>query len=417
VAARTVQAARGILLQIDSGQRVVQLDAFDPAAMGSFVLLVRELDKRLDTLTATTLERLREALPTWIVDTVFSDDEIAEFIRTSLRAELRAFRRGALPERCPEVDALGAQAAAKVGELKVLLSGYRISQMTLWEAWFASVEDSVESARERNELLRHGSDYFFRYADLLSDYVTDLYQRELEQAVRSGEQRRFHAIRSLLEGRSLLGTELDVDLEQHHLGLVAWGEDGGAAARELASALGRPLLAIGPLNNSWWGWLSGSHPLGPKEERELKRFQPLPGAGIALGLEAFGEAGFRATNRQALRARWVARKTDRSVVFYADVAVEALASDNQVDARAFVAHELRGIDDDSPASQRIRETILAYFAAEHNAASAAAVLGVHQQTVANRLRAAEERLGRPVGARRVELETALRLRACLSRYP
>lgn len=111
----------------------------------------------------------------------------------------------------------------------------------------------------------------------------------------------------------------------------------------------------------------------------------------------------------------MARKTDRSVVFYADVAVEALASDNQADARAFVAHELRGIEDDSPSSQRIRETIVAYFAAEHNAASAAAALGVHQQTVANRLRAAEERLGQPVGARRVELETALRLRSCLGR--
>lgn len=35
--------------------------------------------------------------------------------------------------------------------------------------------------------------------------------------------------------------------------------------------------------------------------------------------------------------------------------------------------------------------------------------------VANRLRVAEERLGHPVSARRVELETALRLRRCLGR--
>jgi DNA-binding PucR family transcriptional regulator len=52
-------------------------------------------------------------------------------------------------------------------------------------------------------------------------------------------------------------------------------------------------------------------------------------------------------------------------------------------------------------------------AAEHNAASAAAALGVHQQTIANRLRAAEERIGHPVAARRIELETAMRLRASL----
>jgi DNA-binding PucR family transcriptional regulator len=135
---------------------------------------------------------------------------------------------------------------------------------------------------------------------------------------------------------------------------------------------------------------------------------------LALGLAAFGEVGFRATNRQALRARAVSRNPTIAVVHYADVAVEALASNNLPDARAFVAHELRGIDDNSPTSQRLRETITAYFAAEHNAASAAATLGVHQQTVANRLRVAEERVGHPVGARRVELETALRLRSLLN---
>ena len=46
-------------------------------------------------------------------------------------------------------------------------------------------------------------------------------------------------------------------------------------------------------------------------------------------------------------------------------------------------------------------------------AAAAAALGVHEQTVAARLRAVEERTGRSVAARRAELETALRLREYL----
>lgn len=402
------------MAQAGPEQRAARADAFEPAASGEFAALARELEAGHEALAATILSRLQEALPTWMVDTVIAEEEIAEFARASLGAELRSFRRGSFPDRCPEVDARGAQAVARVGELKVLLSGYRIAQMVLWEAWLDLVEGSARGARDRPELLRRGSEYFFRYAGLLSDYVTDLYQRELEQVLRSGEQRRFQAIKGLLEGHSLDASSLDLDLDQHHLGLVAWGEGGGVAARELAAAVGRPLLAVSPFDNTWWGWISGSHPLTAAERRALEHFQPPAGeTGIALGLEAFGEAGFRATNRQALRARWVARKTGRSLVFYADVAVEALASDNQADARAFVANELSGIDDDSTASRRIRETIVAYFAAEHNAASAAAALGVHQQTVANRLRAAEERLGHPVAARRVELETALRLRACL----
>lgn len=399
-------------VEIEAGRRA-RLRVVGPEAKDDFRQLARQLEAGLDPLIAATRERLRETLPTWMTDTIFTEEEVVNFIRASLGAQIGGFRRGILPKRCSDIDAVGAQAMAEVGELKLLLSGYRVAQMSLWDAWLDLVERSVESAHERQQLLRHGSEYFFRYAGLLSDYVTDIYQRELEQAVRSGEQRRLHAIRALLEGGSLVGSQIDVDLEQHHLGLIAWGEEGHEAARELAAALGRPLVAIGPLNRNWWGWISGTRALNQDQKRALRRFQPAGRARLALGLEGFGEAGFRATNRQALRARWVARSGAEPVVHYGDVAVVALASENHCDARAFVANELLGIDDDSPTSQRIRETIVAYFAADHNAASAAAALGIHQQTVANRLRVAEERLGHPVSARRVELETALRLRLCL----
>lgn len=399
------------------GSRGVPVDPVPEAVRGDFRQLARELEHGLDALAAITRERLRAALPSWMTDTVFAEDEIAKFIRLSLSAQLSGFRRGILPASPTEIDTVGARAVAEVGELKLLLSGYRVAQMSLWEAWLDLVEREVGDTGGRQQLLRHGSQYFFHYAGLLSDYVTEIYQRELEQSVRSGEQRRFQAIRTLLEGEPLAGTQLDVDLEQHHLGLIAWGEGAEAAMRELAAALGRPLLTIGQLNKNWWGWISGSRALDAAQERELGRFRPAGLARLAIGLEGFGESGFRASNRQALRARWVARSSDAQVVAYGDVAVEALASENLDDARTFVAHELRGIEDDSPASQRIRETIVAYFAADHNAASAAARLGIHHQTVANRLRAAEERLGHPVGARRVELETALRLRACLRGEP
>ncbi len=400
--------------EIIAGHRVPPLRVGEEA-VSDFDQLAGQLEAGLDRLAATTRERLREAVPTWMTDTIFAEEEVSTFIRASLGAQLCGFRRGVLPERCTDVDAIGARVVAEVGELKLLLSGYRIAQMILWEAWLDLVERSTASSEVRHQLLRHGSEYFFRYAGMLSDHVTDIYQRELEQSVRSGEQRRQHAIRTLLEGEPLVGSSLDVDFEQHHVGVIAWGEGGESAARELGTALGRPLLMVGPLNKNWWGWLSGTRGLDLAQEGIVRRFRPAAGARLAIGLEGFGEAGFRATNRQALRARWVARSTDLALVRYGDVAVEALASENRDDARAFLANELRGIDDDSPTSQRIRETIVAYFAADHNAASAGAALGIHHQTVANRLRVAEERLGHPVGARRVELETALRLRRCLAR--
>ena len=190
---------------------------------------------------------------------------------------------------------------------------------------------------------------------------------------------------------------------------------GADATRELAAALERRLLLVSPLAQSWWGWISSSRPFESTDERIITRYSPPSEAGIALGLPGFGEPGFRATHRQAQRARWFAPPDPSTLIRYADVAVESLASENREEARTFVERELGAINDDSAASTRIRDTLSAYFAAEHNAASAAATLGVHQQTVANRLHAAEDRLGHPIGSRRVELEVALRLRAALAR--
>jgi DNA-binding PucR family transcriptional regulator len=68
----------------------------------------------------------------------------------------------------------------------------------------------------------------------------------------------------------------------------------------------------------------------------------------------------------------------------------------------------------SSRSETLRATLAAYFGSGQNAASAAALLGVHERTIANRLRAIEAQAGRPVATRRAELEMALRLRDLLA---
>ncbi|HEX3734365.1 MAG TPA: helix-turn-helix domain-containing protein [Solirubrobacterales bacterium] len=392
----------------------MNLEPIHPALSGDFVRFALDLEARLGDLSEAILERLQGELPAWVLDEAVEETEVAAYVRASIAAQLRSLSLRFLPGECPPIDAHGARAAARLGDLTMLLNGYRIAHMVLWEGWLSLIEASDAEEAARYELLRLGSRFFFRYAAVLSNYVSGSYQAELERSLRSGEQRRFQAVKAVLEDGTVPSEELDVNLEQRHLGLVAWGEGGQELARELATALGRPLLLVSPFEHVWWGWLSGAQPLGLEAEAVVKTLTPPPPrTGLAVGLEGFGEDGFRATHRQAQRARRVALRLGVPVVAYADVAVEALLGDNAAEARAFVAHELRGIEDNSVTSSRIRETIAAYFAAEHNAASAAAALGVHQQTVANRLRAAEERLGHPVASRRVELEAALRLRASL----
>jgi hypothetical protein len=392
--------------------RADRFDSEDGAL--EFERLVVELEARLDFLAAEGLEAMRGRMPRWIGETSSVWQQIGECICGTLRTEWAAFRDGVLPGRLPDIDATMIVMAARVGDLSSLQAGYRFSQMALWGSWFELVEASVDDERLKRDLMRHGSQFFFQYADLVSRYMAEGYQRGVERAAANGEHHRFQAIKSLLEGDQLAHSHVDIDLNQNHLGLVAWGEGADAAVRRLAKDLGRPVLLTERLRHNWWAWISGTRPLDARAEKLLLGFRAGPGIRIAIGLEGFGEPGFRATNHQALRAQWVA-PSGTAVIHYEDVAVEALATEAQTDARAFVRTELRGIDDPSAASGRLRATLDAYLTAEQNAASAAAALGVHHQTVANRLRAIEERLGHPVGSRHLELAMALRLWGCLAR--
>ena len=65
------------------------------------------------------------------------------------------------------------------------------------------------------------------------------------------------------------------------------------------------------------------------------------------------------------------------------------------------------LDHEADGGKRARETLRADLAAERNVSSTAAALGVTRRTVANRLRAIEERLGGRLAA--AELEVALAL--------
>lgn len=385
-----------------------------PAGEDGFATLAADLELGLETFTAAVLADRDEP---WLSEFSPVREEIGAQVRAGLAEQLRNFSHSSLPQGCPESTAAVARTVAtSEGNIDLLLGIHRSSHMVLWRAWFDLLETADLDPPVHSELLRRGSDFFFRQAELLAGFAIEAYRREAAQVGRSTEQRRFRAIRALLDGDTLLASTLDLDLDRHHLGLVVWGPQPGEAARRLATALGRPLLAVTPLEREevCWAWISGTRELGPVEAATLEGFDP-GRAGIALGLEGFGEEGFRASHRQALRARRVAASTGSALLRFEQVIVEALAGENEEDARAFVAHELRGIDDESVASRRIRETLAAYFASESNAASAGAALGVHQQTVANRLRTAEQRLGhRSIGTRRVEIEMALRLRACLA---
>lgn len=379
--------------------------------MSDFDRLAAELEANPEPIIVAVVPRFSERVEPWLVGSAAAREQMIEVGRIGLMAELRAFCEGAIPARCPDFLEEALRRFAGVSNLDVLLTAYRVMQVCIGDAWRDLVEaqEGIE-AKRRHELIDHGADFLFRYTDAVSKFIAETYQRELVKGLDGGETRRYHAIRRLLDGKPV-GAPLEVDLDLHHIGIVSWGEDPAGAVRELAAALQRPALIVQPLDASCWAWLSAAHPLEREERRRLADFVPASATRLALGLEVDGEAGFRASNRQALRAQRLAPAVGRSLVRYEDVAVQALAAENEEDASAFVALELAGLDEDSGEAERLRETLAAYFAADLNAASAAARLGVHHRTVLSRLRSIEERLERPIGSARLELEVALRLRS------
>lgn len=357
------------------------------------------------------MSRMGERMPEWAVDSSDTAGRMRQFALDSIRNELRAFREERLPERCPEIDAQGAREGARIGGLlDLLLAGYRSGQQAQWEAWLDLVEEQASDPELRRLLLERGSRFFYEYADRLSGFATDEYTRERDRILRSREQRRVHSVRELLDGRETEPVGLDYELDQRHLGVVAWGPEAEPAARALAEELDRRALLVGVVEETWWGWLGGRTPL---TDAAFADFRPSAGTGLALGADLEGLNGFRRTHRQAERAQRIAIARGELFADYEQVALEALASVDHGEASAFARRELRGIDGGDRRAARLRETLEAYFATGHNAAAAAARLGVHEQTIAQRLRTVEERVGRSVSERRAELEVALRLRRSL----
>lgn len=376
----------------------------------AFQRVADQLEERLDHLTAAGLGAMRAGLPAWLQPDGGGWEQLELHLRASLHAALTSFRAGVLPGGMPAADAALLEVAEEIGDLDALLAGYGFAQASLWGAWFELVGRASAGSRAKRELLARGSRFFLRYSELASRYIAAEYRRRIDR--RTG-------LWSAPNGGPAADAELgpfagapEFDLRQHHLAALVWGGAAVEAARELAGGLDRAcrIRSRGP---TAWVCLSGREQLSRRQWRALRAFEPRARARVAVGLEGYGEAGLRLSFRQAQQARSLA-EDGAAVTHYADVAVEALALRPEAEARSFVRHELCGIDDDSAASERLRETLRAYIAADLNAASAAAALGVHHQTVANRLRTIEERLGRPLVSRTLELALALRLRQRVS---
>lgn len=339
-----------------------------------------------------------------------------ENARADIGRELRSLVDNfSLPVACPEEVATSARLAARSRlPLGLVFQSYRTGHALQWQAWLDAVEQLGFTGDHRRVLLDLGSSFMFAWADRCSRWAEAEYARESERLLRDDEQRRTQAVRDLLAGRPSSGEDLGYPLEAEHLSVVAWGSEPLAAVEAVGDELKRPFLFVAAEHETYWAWFGSPDPWSARELQLAVRIDPPPGTALAVSGPSWGVEGFRLAHEQARQAYRVARRSSsRGVTRYDEVALVALASHNEKSAKAFVAHELGRLGR-GRRGEALRETLRAYFISGQRATSAASVLGVHERTVANRIRAIEEHLRRPVSSRSSELETALRLERLLA---
>ncbi len=243
----------------------------------------------------------------------------------------------------------------------------------------------------------------------LLDEIAAEYVREKGDRRRPAERRQLESVKRLLAGEPVDTAQLAYELDDWHVGVIARGEQAVSTLRDLAEAADRRLLLARPQGETTWAWFGGRRRV---EIAEIVRGVALDVGGdalVALGEPARGVEGWRLTHQQASAAFEVAHAGTERVVRYADVGLLASISKDRLLASSLHQLYLSPLAGGRDGGAGLRETLRAYFGADRNISSAASALGVSRQTVGNRLRTVEEKLGRTLKSCAPEIEVALRL--------
>ena len=311
--------------------------------------------------------------------------------------------------------------AARGFSVDVMLRFYRVGHAYFSERILSGVAEVVSDPAVALPVVASMQRYAFAYVDRISSEVAAEYVAELDRIQNRVRAARTDAVRGLIAGDHLdLGRAertLSHRLTGWQTAFVCWTEREDADLARVGAAVGAHFGSPHPLlvpdgAQALWGWVSTTRAPGV----ELEDLAPVadqvpPMVRISIGTPAQGAAGFRDSHAQAQRGRRIIELSGRGapVTSYAELAlVDTMSGDLDL-ARAFVAAELGALAVEGLREDEERRTLLAVLDAQGGLAAAAEELGVHRNTVLQRLRRAEERRGRPASERVAELHAALRL--------
>ncbi|MEA2167693.1 MAG: hypothetical protein QOF76_993 [Solirubrobacteraceae bacterium] len=306
--------------------------------------------------------------------------------------------------------------------LAALLRSYRLGHGWLWERWSRALQDRVDDSGELAAGQDQSSAFMFAYVDRVCDVLVEEFGTERERMMRGAAQLRAETARAILAGEPVdeeaASRRLGYELHRHHVAMRVTGagtEISGVerAVGEAAAALGTkdPLVVASGATrfDAWCGSFAA-----PATDA-LLRYEPPPGVLVAFGTPGEGIPAFRRSHAEALQAARIGslRGAVSPVTSYADVELVSLLAGDLPRARAFVAGQLGPLASTAEPAERLRATVLAFLASGGRAARVARELYVHENTVAYRVKRAEEMLGHKITERPVELTCALTIAAVL----
>jgi DNA-binding PucR family transcriptional regulator len=322
--------------------------------------------------------------------------------------EARAFLRGNVRRGFP---------------LPVLLRSYRLGHAYLWERWSEALRERVDDSGELMAGQDASSSFMFAYVDRVSAALVEEFGTERERMLRSAEQVRLDTVRAILGGDPVdteaASRRLGYELRRQHLAMRV-----SSRAREvngLERAVGEAVAALAarepliiPSGATRFDVWCGS--FDPPATDGLERYAPPPGVIVAFGKPGHGVAGFSRSHTEAKQAARIGALLGDgrpAVTSYARVELVSLLTNDLPRARGFVAGQLGPLSATDETADRLRETVLAFLVSGGSPTRVAEKLFVHKNTVAERIKKAEEMLGRGINESPIELGAALTLAVTL----
>jgi hypothetical protein len=287
--------------------------------------------------------------------------------------------------------------------LDQVLRGYASGYSVFIEYALCILEEFPTSVASR-DVLRPLADQFDRAVNAIaSEYIQAAPSNDrLTPALQS------RLIEKLLTGQHVDSSALQYDFSGWHVAMMLERRSDAPARLRQVSRRCDVRLLLAELGDDqltvWFG--SGSRKkletLAYETEKEVENTP------IAVGEPSPEFTGWQLTFRQVESIWPYVRHSPNGTHRYADTGLIVAIAVDPVLGRSLKSIYLDPLGTGSDESGRLLETLRAYLSCGRNASSTAASLGLSRQTVRNRLRTVEERLGRSLDQCGAEVEIALR---------